>query len=150
MQAVVAGESVSGVLAISFRIFTKATVRSERVSTLFFFSISLCFIFVCMGCHWYIRGHKVVVFFVKACQGKAAKTDDKEHEMYPFSGSRDPDQQSLLVAANEDSSDASESSERRNGEVGRGMDGVAVTFQNEQYRNPIKIHIFGRFFSQCE
>lgn len=67
MQAVIAGESVAALIGITFRIITKASLRSDRVGALVFFAISLFLIFMCIICHLYIKGNTMVKFYTKKC-----------------------------------------------------------------------------------
>ena len=63
-----AGESVAGVVESLFRILTKASVKSNRIGALIFFSLSVCFIIVCMFCHQYIKRSKIVKFYTRKCR----------------------------------------------------------------------------------
>lgn len=68
VQAVMAGESVAGVLEITLRIVTKGTVKSVRTGAFLFFGLSLAIILLCMFCHWYIRKNKMVIYYMRRCQ----------------------------------------------------------------------------------
>ncbi len=76
-QAVMAGESVAGVIEITFRIITKASVKSARTGAIIFFTLSLFFVILCLLCHCYIRTNKMVRFYTGRCQSQAV---EKERE----------------------------------------------------------------------
>ena len=67
-QAVMAGESVAGVIEIGLRIVTKAFFQSVRAGAILFFSISLCFIVFCIFCQVYVKRSAIVVFYTKKCR----------------------------------------------------------------------------------
>ena len=67
-QAVMAGESVAGLVVSINRIITKSAIKSERISTISFFGISLGFIIFCVGCHCYIRTSPFVKYHMARCR----------------------------------------------------------------------------------
>lgn len=66
MQAYVVGQSMVGVVGTTFRVITKLAIKSERLSTLIFFSISVCFIMVCVLCHQYMKRSKIIKFYTRS------------------------------------------------------------------------------------
>ena len=79
-QAVMAGESIAGVIEITFRAITKAASKSARTGAIIFFSLSLFLVIVCLLCHCYIRTNKMVRFYTSRCQGKAVEGGRAEGE----------------------------------------------------------------------
>ncbi len=67
-QALMAGESVAGLVVIISRIITKASFSSERAGAIAFFTVSLVFILVCVCCQVYIRASPFVQWHIAACQ----------------------------------------------------------------------------------
>ena len=53
-QALMAGESVAGLVVVLIRIVTKATLRNGCVGVLIFFGIALGFILFCVLCHLFL------------------------------------------------------------------------------------------------
>lgn len=99
-QAVMAGESVAGVLEISFRIATKAAVKSERVGAFLFFGLSLCLIIVCVFCHCYIRNNKMVRYYTRQCRRKPEEQLGVTNEITSVS-EENLDQQLLITESDE-------------------------------------------------
>lgn len=63
-----AGESVAGVMVSISRVVTKAAIKSERAGAIAFFTISLAFILVCVGCQLYIRASPFVCYHTARCE----------------------------------------------------------------------------------
>ena len=75
-QAVMAGESVAGLVVSLNRIITKASTSSERSGALAFFLISFLFILMCVGCQMYIKSSRFVKYYVTRC-GKRGNSEDE-------------------------------------------------------------------------
>ncbi len=67
-QALMAGESVAGVVVVISRIVTKISFPSERAGAITFFALSLTFIWMCVCCQLYIRASPLVRWHTAACQ----------------------------------------------------------------------------------
>lgn len=97
-----AGESIAGVMESIFRIVTKITTESERIGGITFFSISLAFIVVCVGCHQYIKRSKIVKYYTRKCQQARQSSSDQPLSDSPKSdrkekaGAKAEDQQPLI------------------------------------------------------
>ena len=72
-QAVMAGESVAGVVVSINRIITKAAIHSERTGAITFFAISLGFVMACVGCQLYILRSPFVRYHIARCEGQKQK-----------------------------------------------------------------------------
>ena len=79
-QAVMAGESVAGVLVSIARIITKLAIESERLSSIIFFVISLLFIVVCFCCHVYIQCSPFVKYHMARCQKHKKKVRNQKEQ----------------------------------------------------------------------
>ncbi len=123
-QAVMAGESLAGIVESGFRIITKATLQSERVGALVFFSLSLMFIFVCFICHRFITGHAMVRYYTEKCS-KSVRHDvtgmngEGPHEVADIH-----DSEPLLLESKEDSTD------EEKGSIQNGADNLLMTEMN--------------------
>ena len=84
-QAVMAGESVAGLVVSINRIITKLAIESERLSSIIFFVISLLFIVVCFFCHIYIQCSPFVKHHTSKCQ-KRKKNRNQQNEVSSSNG----------------------------------------------------------------
>ena len=101
-QAVMAGESVAGVVESSLRIITKVSTKSEEMGGIVFFVISLVIIVVCVICHCYIRTNKMVKFYMRKCQSEAQGNGEDERKRENL------DQQHLLSVNNVENLDSAD------------------------------------------
>ena len=92
-QAVTAGESVSSVIESIVRTFTKLIVKSERIGGILYLCISVVISFLSAICHYYIRTHKMVIFYRK-------EPTQKQSSKEMVSGGESSDQQHLLSQPN--------------------------------------------------
>lgn len=76
-QALLAGESIAGFIVSVNRIFTKL-VFSERVGAIVFFTVSLLFVLMCVGCFVFILRSPFVKYHTRKCRGERGS---KEQEM---------------------------------------------------------------------
>lgn len=100
-QAVMAGESVAGVLVICLRVVTKGAASSVRTGAFLFFGISLGFVLLCVLCHCYLRRSRVVRYYMRQCRAKAGpeSTGQRlggEEDKVLSSSEENSDQQKLL------------------------------------------------------
>ena len=77
-QAVMAGESIAGVVVSINRIITKAAIENEETSSITFFVISFVFILVCVGCFCFIRTSPFVKHHTTQCSKIADGGNEKK------------------------------------------------------------------------
>ena len=81
-QAVMVGESMSGLFVSISRIITKLLIRDEQLSTQIFFLISTGILVVCLFLNYLIKDDPFIMFYVNN-----AKKENSNLESYLFTGS---------------------------------------------------------------
>lgn len=110
---------MAGVLEISFRIVTKAAIRSARVGALVFFSLSFCFMILCVFCYLFIRRSKIVKFYTRECHDESEDRPSSDIGSENGGNAPDLDQQLLLEISGASSMEMEETGNRI------GCDGVS-------------------------
>lgn len=77
-QAVMTGESAAGLIVSINRILTKSLLEDERINTLFFFSISIAIILVCIVIHNLLQRTAFVKFYLEMCSMSSSSSFHNE------------------------------------------------------------------------
>lgn len=75
-QAVMTGESAAGLIVSVNRILTKSLLEDERTNTLFFFSISIVIILICVVSHNLLQRTDFVKFYIDLCSSDNLPPDE--------------------------------------------------------------------------
>lgn len=85
-QAVMAGESASGLIVSVNRIITKALLKDEKISTLIFFFLSIAIIVICIFIHNILQKTAFVKFHLGMCQNGGYESYENQRSTYVSSG----------------------------------------------------------------
>lgn len=86
-QAVMAGESASGLIVSVNRIITKALLKDEKISTLIFFFLSISIIVICIFIHNVLQKTAFVQFHLGMCRNGGYESYENQRSTYVSSGS---------------------------------------------------------------
>jgi solute carrier family 29 (equilibrative nucleoside transporter) protein 4 len=75
VQAIMVGESVSGIIVSVNRVLTKGTFGDERTSTIVFLVVSMAFVAVCALCLIFLKFSPFVQYHIKQCSRKKVMSD---------------------------------------------------------------------------